>query len=159
MERPFFFLPIGFVCFVAYTFIIKMFGIDSLIFLKLHRPFDVFFFYKRKKMSLTKKFLPKGRTKKNGNQQRMKTPTTIPSVLAAFFCRLNFINRSDIFCFEFPFIIVLLLDRPVWIRNFTFLVDDFPQDMVVSPFWRFFECWLTVLKMRLYTKTIMNMGM
>ena len=27
--------------------------------------------------------------KKNGNQQMMKTPTTIPNVLAAFFSRLN----------------------------------------------------------------------
>lgn len=158
MERPFFFTDwIRLFCSIyihnknVWHWFINIF--------KTSQTFRCFFFYKRKKMSLTKKFLPKGRTKKNGNQQRMKTPTTIPSVLAAFFCRLNFINRSDIFCFEFPFIIVLLLDRPVWIRNFSFLVDDFPQDMVVSPFWRFFECWLTVLKMRLYTKTIMNMGM
>lgn len=33
--------------------------------------------------------LPTGWTTKNGNQQSRKAPTTIPSVLAAFFCRRN----------------------------------------------------------------------
>lgn len=30
-----------------------------------------------------------GRTKKNGNQHNINTPTTIPNVWAAFFSRLN----------------------------------------------------------------------
>ena len=33
--------------------------------------------------------LPRGRQKKNGNQQHMNTPTTMPRVFAAFFSRLN----------------------------------------------------------------------
>lgn len=131
------YVPIEFVCFVVnyiVTFIVKRLGIDSSKLFLICTDLSLFFSAIEKKLSLSKEYLPKGRTKKKGNQQRRKTPTTIPSVLAAFFCRLNFINRSDIFCFEFPFNIVLQLDRPVWIRNFTFLVDDFPQDMVVSPF-------------------------
>ena len=42
--------------------------------------------------------LPKGKQKKKGNQQIMKTPTTIPRVLAAFFSFLNFaiLPASDI---------------------------------------------------------------
>ena len=39
--------------------------------------------------------LPTGRMTKKGNQQSRKAPTTIPSVLAAFFCRRNLNILAD----------------------------------------------------------------
>ena len=44
-------------------------------------------------------YSPKGRMKKKGNQHKMKTPTTMPSVLAAFFSRLNFASFPACVCF------------------------------------------------------------
>lgn len=38
-------------------------------------------------------YIPTGSRMKNGNQQSRKPPTTMPSVLAAFFCRRNFARR------------------------------------------------------------------
>lgn len=48
--------------------------------------------YAKQKFQLIKNmkfYLPNGKQKKNGNQQIIKTPTTIPSVFAAFFSLLN----------------------------------------------------------------------
>jgi hypothetical protein len=46
-------------------------------------------------------YLPNGRQKKNGNQHKTNTPTTIPNVFAAFFSRLNFAILFAMFCLKF----------------------------------------------------------
>uniref|UniRef100_A0A8C6SY35 Uncharacterized protein n=1 Tax=Neogobius melanostomus TaxID=47308 RepID=A0A8C6SY35_9GOBI len=40
-------------------------------------------------------FIPMGRVRKKGSQQRMNIPTTTPRVLAAFFSRLNLSSLTD----------------------------------------------------------------